>query len=187
MRLHFGELREAAPVGFVAPDLERRVVHRIVAAADSGAIGVPAAAMDHDVVADLDVGDRAADLVHHAGGIAAADVKIGIVELGLLARRDHVHRGAARGPHVVEVDPGRHHVNQHLVRLDLGDVDLFDLERVYRLAIALGPDYLRVHFFGHLPEGRNFADFVDLLVTHATSIARCPEQPLDWILGPTLV
>ena len=41
MRLHAGELREAAPVGFVAPDFEGRIVHRIVAVADRGAICDP--------------------------------------------------------------------------------------------------------------------------------------------------
>jgi hypothetical protein len=52
--LHLGVLREAAPVGLVAPDDLRRREHRVLAG-DPRIVAVPHAAVDDDLVADLDV------------------------------------------------------------------------------------------------------------------------------------
>ena len=98
MRLHAGELREAAPVGFVAPDFERRIVHRIVAVADRCANPIPDAAMNHDAVADLDVVHVVPDRIDDARRVAAADMKIRMIVLGFLARADHVNRRCRAPP-----------------------------------------------------------------------------------------
>ena len=76
VRLHLRELREAAPVGLVAPDAGTRGEHRIVARHHLRVVGVPQAAVDDDLVADLDVRDVLADGVDDAGGVAAADVEV---------------------------------------------------------------------------------------------------------------
>src|SRR5207302_11326564 len=73
----------------------------------------------------------------------------------------HVDRHAARSPHVVVVDPGRHHEHERGIRTDLWDLDLSDLERFLRLAEAFGADHLRVHARRDLAERRNVTDLVD--------------------------
>ena len=166
MRLHASELREAAPVGFVAPNLERGIVHRVVAVSDRGTIGIPHAAMHHDMIADLDVVHVASDRIDDARRVAAADMEIRRIVLRLLARSDDVDRRPQRGPHVVEIDSGGHHIDQRLIGSQLGDRNLFDFEGVGRLAESIGPNHLRVHLPGNLPDRRNFADFVDFPGTH---------------------
>src|SRR5580658_2940041 len=108
MRLDAGELREAAPVGFVAPDFERRIVHRVVAVFDCGAIRIPLPAMHHDMVADLDVAYVAPDRIDNSRGVAPADVEIRGVIFGFLPCGDDVDRRAERGPYIVEIHAGRH-------------------------------------------------------------------------------
>ena len=78
-------------------------------------VGVPHAAVDDDVVADLDVRDVLADRPHDAARVAAADVEVLGLAL-LLARLDDVDRDAHRRPHVVVVDARGHHVDEHVVR-----------------------------------------------------------------------
>ena len=58
VRLHPGELREAAPVGLVAPDPEARANIGSVPGRTVGSFAFPHAAVDDDLVADLDVGER---------------------------------------------------------------------------------------------------------------------------------
>src|SRR6516165_8778490 len=171
MGLHFGELCKAAPVRFVAPDFEGGVVHRIVAVAYRGTILVPHAAVNHDPVADLDVVNLAAGRVDDARSVAATDMKVGVVVLGLFAGRDHVDWRAERRPYVVVVDPRGHHVNQDLVRLYLRYIYLLGSEGLGRMTEAVRANQLTVHAFGHVPHGGKFADFVDFLVAH---IVRLP-------------
>ena len=166
MRLHARELREAAPVGFVAPDFERRIVHRIVAVADGGRVAIPDAAMNHDAVADLDVVHVVPGGIDDSRGVAAADMKIGVIVLGFLARADHVNRRAERGPHVVEIDARRHHVDQHFVGADFRHRDFLDLERMLGIAEAVGANHLRIHLLRHMPDRRNLSDLVNFLLTH---------------------
>ncbi len=117
--------------------------------------------MHDDVVADLDVAHVASDRIDNAGRVTSADMKIRRIELGLLSRGDNVDGGAERGPYVIEVDSGRHHIDQRLIGAQLRDRDLFDLESVRRVAKAFGPNHLRIHLFGNLADRRNLADFVD--------------------------
>ena len=69
----------------------------------------------------------------------------------MIAVAPHAHWLAERRPHIVEVHAGRHHSDDHLERLRLGDLDLLDLERVGRLALALLADYPGRHRGGKLP------------------------------------
>src|SRR5579871_6886606 len=72
-------------------------------------------------------------------------------------------RFAERGPDVVEVDPGGHHPHDHLERAGLGDLDLLDLERVDRLALALLADHPGSHRPGQLTRfGLNMCDLAQI-------------------------
>src|ERR1700722_6353124 len=166
MRLHAGKLREAAPVGFVAPDFERRIVHRIVAVADCGRVTVPDAAMNHDAVADFDVVHVVSGGVHDARRVAAADMKIRVIVLGLLARADHVDWRSERRPDVVEIHARRHHVDEHFAGADFRHRGFLDLELMLGFAEPVRADHLRIHMFGHVPDRRPLPDFVDFLLTH---------------------
>ena len=85
--------------------------------------------MDHDLVADLP---------DDAGGIGAADV---VAVVGMVAVAEDGDRFAERGPDVVEVDAGGHHPDDDLERAGLRDLDLLELEGVFRLALALLANY----------------------------------------------
>jgi hypothetical protein len=50
------------------------------------------------------------------------------------------------------------------VAVDLGDVDHLDLHGLFRLALAFAPDHPGVHLLGQVSEGRNLADFVEVLL-----------------------
>ena len=76
MRLHERVLREAAPVGLVAPDPRARRDDRVAAGGDPRVGGIPHAAVRDDLVADADVVDALADRPDDAGGVAAADVEV---------------------------------------------------------------------------------------------------------------
>src|SRR5277367_2923459 len=174
MRLHAGELGEAAPVGFVTPDFEGRVVHRIVAVADGGRVAIPYAAVNDDAVADLDVVHVVAGRIDDTRGVAAADVEIRMIVLRFLARADHVDRRAEGRPHVVEIDPGGHDVDQHFVGLDFRDCDFFNFEGVIRVAETVRADNLRVHLLGHDADRRHLSDLVDFLMHHLVGYHRAP-------------
>src|SRR5207245_5358768 len=100
--LHARELREAAPVGLVAPDAEARAEHRIAACQYDGIIALPGAAVDDDVVTDLDVADVGADLPDDTRGVAASDVERAVVRV-LLAAPDDVGGHRQRGQAVLDV------------------------------------------------------------------------------------
>src|ERR1700692_1321907 len=100
--------------------------------------------MDHDLVAGLPPSHALADLPDDPRCVRAADV---MPPLWMVAVSEHRHGLALRRPHVVGLDPGRHHAHDHLERLRLGYVDLLELERVDRLALALLAD----HPGGHRP------------------------------------
>ena len=100
--------------------------------------------MDHDLVAGLPLRHARADLPHDPGGVGAADV---VPALLVVAVTEDRHRLAEGRPHVVVVDPGRHHAHDHLERAGLGHLDLLELESVHRLALALLAD----HPGGHRP------------------------------------
>src|SRR5690348_3644535 len=60
--------------------------------------------------------------------------------LRVVAVAPHPDGLAQRRPHVVEVHAGGHDAHDHLERAGLGYLDLLQLERVYRLALALLAD-----------------------------------------------
>ena len=188
MRLHARELGEAAPVGLVAPDFERRVVHRIVAVPDRWRVAIPDAAMYYDAVANLDVVHVMPDRVDDSRRVATADMKIRMIVFRLLARADHVHRRAERSPHVVEIDARRHHVNQHFVGADFRHRDLLDLERMLGVAEAVRADHLRVHLLRHMPDGRHLSDFVNFLLAHFDCwLVSCSATEAGWRLAPVVI
>ena len=171
VRLYLRELREAPPVGLVAPDPERRAEHRILAGLGEGAITIPLAAMDHDGIADLQVGDVMTDLVHNARRIGTADVKI-LARAGLLPRLDDVDGTPDRRPDVVVVDSRGHHIDQHLVRRKRRHFDLLDAKGLRRRAEPFLADELRKHPARHLADRRHLADFVGSLTRHRASTSR---------------
>ena len=144
MRLHLGELREAAPVGFVAPDLLAVAQHRIFAGENVRIVGVPHAAVNNDFVANFHVGNLRTDFPDDAGCIGTADVEI-LGVAALLSGLDDVDRDAHRGPHVVVVDPGRLNLDEHLPGPGRRGVDLLDAESLARSPESLDPDHLRGH------------------------------------------
>src|SRR5207244_10227287 len=113
-----------------------------------------------DVVADLDVGYFGAGRVHDARRVRSADVEVGRLAEARVHLGD-VDGDAARCPYVVVVDAGGHHEDERVVRADLGNVDLFDLERLLRLPEALRTDHLCVHARGDLADRWELADLVD--------------------------
>src|SRR5262249_24605906 len=110
VRLHAGELREAAPAVLVSPDPEGGAEHGIGARLHRRVVRLPHPAVDHHAVADLHAGDRAPHLPHDAGGVAPADVERRVVGpvLVALVRLDDVDGRAEAGPDVVVVDTGGH-------------------------------------------------------------------------------
>src|SRR5262249_16179872 len=80
---------------------------------------------------------------------------------------DYVDRRAQCRPHIVEVHPRGHHINQDLVGPDLGCGNPLDLERALGLTEALRTNQLRVHLSRHMPDRRNFTNLVDFLAAHS--------------------
>jgi hypothetical protein len=91
-------------------------------------------AVDDHLVARLPAGDALADLPDDARGVRSADVMV------LRVVAEHRHRLAERRPDVVEVHPGGHHAHGDLEGARLGCLDLLQLERLGRLALALLAD-----------------------------------------------
>ena len=127
--LDLAELGERAPARLIAPDLLARGGERIQAVDLRILVGGLVAVHD-DLVAGLPAGDALADLPHDSGGVRAPDV---MVLVGVVA--EHRNRLSQRGPHVVEVDAGRHHADDDLKGAGLGYLDLLQLEGVGRLAL----------------------------------------------------
>ena len=148
-----GELGERPPIRLVAPDPVARGGDRVATRLDPGVLDVPDAAVDDHLVADLDVLDALADLPDDPGGVAAADVE-GLGLAGAVPRPDHVDRTPEGGPHVVVVDAGGHHVDEHLA--------LAGPRGGHLLTEALRPDGLREHALGNDAEGRHLAERCDL-------------------------
>ena len=101
MGLDAGELGEASPSCVSKPQMRKLLLKRRVAAGDDeGVVCVPHAAVQDDLVADLDVGDVGADGVDDAGGVAAADVEALLVAgvARLLVHADDVDRHAEARP-----------------------------------------------------------------------------------------
>src|SRR5262249_40058341 len=144
VRLRAGELAVAAVVRLVSPDARALGQHRILAGEDPWIIRPPPSAVDDDLITHLDVLDVLADRPDDAGAVAAARVKVLRLALSL-PLGDHVDGRAERGPHVVVVDAGRHHIDEPFVRSDAGRRNHLALPGVARLAEAILPDQERVH------------------------------------------
>ncbi len=72
--------------------------------------------------------------------------------------------GSAKGsPHAVVVNPRRHHQNEHLVLADFPGGHDLNLHGAIRRPVALLPYAPGIHGLRHMPQGRNFADFVEVL------------------------
>src|SRR5439155_845008 len=123
---------------------------------------VPLPAVDDHVVANTDAVDVLADRIDDAGSVAAPDVKVvRLAELGV--GPGDVHRYAPSRPHVVVVDPCCHDQDQRIGGSKARDLDLLDLERVLRLAVALRSNDLSEHPGRHLAQRGDLADVVELL------------------------
>src|SRR5712691_3534551 len=161
MRLGAGELAVAAVVGLVPPDPRALGEHGVLAGEHPGVIGPPPAAVNDDLVADLDVLDVFAGGPHDARAIAAAGVEVfGLAQL--LALGDDVEGLAESGPDIVVVDAGGHHVDQHLVGPDGRRGNGLSLPRIPRLTETVLPDEIRVHPRRHFAERRLLADVVEI-------------------------
>src|SRR4029450_3549961 len=158
------ELAEASVVGLVAPDARALGEHWILARAHPGIVGTPPAAVHDHLVADLDVLHVLPECPHDAGAVAAAGVEV-LGLAGARALRDHVERGAQRGPDVVVVDARGHNVDQHLVRAERGRGNDLAPPGVTRLAEAILPDKVRVHTPGDLAQRRSLSELAK--VDHA--------------------
>ena len=170
LRLDLRELGERAPRGLVAPDLLRRRGERIEPV-DLGVLVGGLVAVDHDLVARLPARDAGADLPDDAGSVRAADV---VAVLRVVAVAHDRHRLAERGPDVVVVHARRHHAHDHLERARLRHLDLLDLERVGRLALALLADDPRGHRLGELARLR----------AHLCDVRRVNGHLVRFLLGP---
>ena len=76
-------------------------------------------------------------------------------------RRD---RRAERRPHAVVVDARRHHEDEHVVAVELPGRQHLDLHGLVGRAVPLLADRPRVHLLRHVPERRNLADLVEVLL-----------------------
>ena len=157
LRLHVGELREAAVRRLVAPDPLARRVHRVAAVAVL-VVAVVLVAVHDDLVADLPARHLRPDRPDDAGRVRAGDV------IGRLVHVERRDRDAEAGPDAVVVDARRQHEHQHLVRIDRRRIDDLDLERLVRLAVALAPDRPGVHLLRHMAERRNLPDLIEFLL-----------------------
>ena len=102
-------VRAVERAGLKAPDPEV-VAEELLAAGAVVALAAGDPAMDHDLVADLDVLDLAAGLDHHAGRVGARDV-----------RQDNLHPGqAAARPDIVEIAGRRLDLDHDVVGARLG-------------------------------------------------------------------
>jgi hypothetical protein len=99
------------------------------------------------------------DLVDDPGGVAAADMEV-LLFAPFLAGLDDIDRDAKAGPYVVVVDACGHHVDEHVVVAELGDIHHFLLESRRRLTEALLSDQPRVHLRRNLAEWGSITDIV---------------------------
>ena len=144
MRLHLGELGEAAVVRLVAPDAKCRRVHGIDAGLHGKAVSRPSAAVDDDFVALPQVLHVLADIHDDAARVRASDVEpLGLASL--VTGPDHVDRRAQRCPHVVVVDTCGHDVDEDLVIRQGRDVHYLLLEGSCWRSESLGSDQPGVH------------------------------------------
>src|SRR5437867_5744396 len=155
------ELGEAPVVGLITPDARALGEHRILARAHPGIVGTPRAAVPDDLGADLDVLHFAPDRPDDPRAVAATGVEV----FGLacpLALGDNVERRAERGPHVVVVDAGGHHVDQHLVGAERRRGDDFPPPGVAWRAEAVLTHDVGVHPLRHFAERRSFTELTQI-------------------------
>ena len=131
---------------------------------------------DDDLVTDRDVVDLIADAPDDARAVAATGVEVLRLALAL-AVGDDVDRGAERGPDVVVVDAGRHDVDQHVLRADLGGRDDLALPGVARFAEAVLADQEGVHLFGHVTERRALTEIADFHFAGSPNFHRQDGRP----------
>jgi hypothetical protein len=106
--------------------------------------------MNYDLVAEDNPLDLRTDGIDDATGVAPTDVKVSRVSSSL-PFRDDINWHTLGSPHVVEVDSGRHHTNQHLIGFELWRMDFFDAERCIGLTQPVLPYHLSEHPFWNLP------------------------------------
>ena len=156
-RLHLAELGERAVRRLVAPDALAGGEHRIAAVALL-VVAVVLVTVDDDLVADLPALHLGADRPDDARGIRARDVERLLVHV---ERRD---RQAEPGPDAVVVDAGGHHEDQHLVLADRVRGHDLELHGLLGRAVPVAPDHPGVHVLRHVPERRDLADLVEVLL-----------------------
>ncbi len=160
VRLRAGELTVAAVVGLVAPYPRRRREHRVLAGEHPRIVRFPPAAVDHDLVANRDLGDLVANGPDDARAVASAGVKILGLAL-LLAVGDDVDGITEGCPHVVEVYSRRHDVDENVLRPHGGSRDHLAPPRFLGFAEAVLTDHEGVHLFGHFAKRCPISQFAD--------------------------
>jgi hypothetical protein len=124
--------------------------------------------VDDHLVAHFPLRHILAGLVDNSRSVAAADVKIFRLAL-FVAGFDDVDRHTQARPHVVVVDAGGHHVDEHLVIGDGGNIDHLFLEGLDRVAKALFAHNPGVHFFRNFTQWGLIADLVQLFAHSVSS------------------
>ena len=161
--LRAAELGERTVRRLIAPNPLRRRVHRVAAIA-LFIVAVVLIAVDDDFVADLPALNLGAHRPDDAGCIGAGDM------IGVLVDVELRHRLAERGPDAVVVDAGRHHENEHVVAVELPGRHDLKLHRRFGRPLALAADRPGVHVLRHMSERREFANFIEILEHHFSSI-----------------
>ena len=156
-RLHLAELGER-PIGrLVAPDALAGGEHRIAAVALL-VVAIVLVTVDDDFVSDLPALHLGADRPDDSRGVRARDVERLLVHV---ERRD---RQAEARPDAVVVHAGCHHEDEHLILADRVRRHDFELHGLFGRPMAVAPDDPGVHVLGHMPERRNLADLVEILL-----------------------
>jgi hypothetical protein len=81
----------------------------------------------------------------------------------LLVSVEGRNRLAERRPDAVIIDPRCHHEDQNLVVANAPCRDHLDLHGVFGRAVPLLADRPGIHLLGNVAEGRDLADFVQIL------------------------
>jgi hypothetical protein len=170
--LHAAKLPEGTIGCLVTPDALRGREHRIAAVAFL-VVAVILIAVDDDFVADLPALDLGPHRPDDAGRVGTGDV------IGLLVDVEHGNRRPERGPDAVVVDAGRHHENEHFVRIELPGRDHLDLHGHVGRALPVAPDGPGIHVLWNMTERWNLADLVEILDRAGSRrLRRCGERHL---------
>jgi hypothetical protein len=94
------------------------------------------------------------------GSVRASDLIFSFVHIKL---RDGL---AKAGPDADVIHACRHHEHQHIMGVDLWGVDNLKLEGLLGASMALAPDHPGMHLLGHVAEGWQLIDVIEVFGGH---------------------